>query len=262
MLSMHPTYGTRHGSCVGRRGLYDISATYDPSHRMPDQSPWTWSASGQTFSLLCVQATGQPCGWPTSTGVPWPCAAGMLCACIWHVRCPCIPLMSPKCLPPCGCLPAAHNAALHVAMWLTVPWCNSCWPAAVYFGFVLFLEAGWPQWLYSTAVYRLQKATQGVQRNSQNGEGDAASPEAQGLLQSDIEKGTAVTEDADVRRERLALQNGETWVLTPGHHHMGPRQRGNGGLACLSCSEPGSQAARVCTRGKGLMLACGRFQHV
>ena len=83
----------------------------------------------------------------------------------------------------------------------------------MYFGFVLFLEAGWPQWLYSTSVYRLQKATQGVQRNSQSGEGDAASPEAHGLLQSDVEKGIAVTEDADVRRERLALQNGETWVL-------------------------------------------------
>ena len=91
----------------------------------------------------------------------------------------------------------------------------------MYFGFVLFLEAGWPQWLYSTAVYRLQKATQGGPRNSQSGDGDAASLEAQGLLQRDIEKGTAVTEDADVRRERLALQNGKTWVLTSGHHRFG-----------------------------------------
>lgn len=92
----------------------------------------------------------------------------------------------------------------------------------MYFGFVLFLEAGWPQWLYSTAVYRLQRAAQGVQRSSQSGEGDAASQEAQRLLQSDLEKGTAVTEDADVRRERLALQNGKAWVLTSGHHCMGP----------------------------------------
>ena len=236
ILETHPKYCMKHSCCVGCRGLYDISATYDPSHRVPDQSPWTWSASGQTFSLLCVQAAGQPCGWPTSPVVPWPVRFWhcMVCACIWHVRCPCNPLMSTRCLlprawalPPCRSLPAAcalHNtAALHAAVWSTVPWCSCCWPAAVYFGFVLFLEAGWPQWLYSTAVYRLQKAARGMQRNSESGKGDAASPEAQGLLQRDLERGTVVTEDADVRRERLALQNGKAWVLTSGHVCMGPQ---------------------------------------
>eukprot|EP00891_Asterochloris_glomerata_P006032 jgi/Astpho2/6032/e_gw1.00084.157.1_t len=114
------------------RGLYDISATYDPSHRMPDKSPWTWSASGLTFFLLCSpDVIKVPAAMCLSSA---PMGFLACCLCFGHHRCT-------------ACCSVVDCALMH------------------------------------TAVYRLQRAAQGVQRSSQSGEGDAASQEAQRLLQ-------------------------------------------------------------------------------